>query len=64
MRNIGLPELLIIVAIVVLIFGVGRISKLGGELGRGIRAFREGLSGKDEEEQPPKKDEMKGKGSG
>lgn len=54
MRNIGLPELLILLGIIVLIFGVGRISKLGGELGRGIRSFREGLSGKEDEEQPPK----------
>jgi len=52
MRSIGLPELLIIVGIVVLIFGVGRISKLGGELGRGIRSFRDGLSGKDDDQAP------------
>jgi sec-independent protein translocase protein TatA len=31
--------------VVILIFGVGRISKIGGELGAGIRAFKEGLSG-------------------
>ncbi len=55
-------EMLIIVGIVVLIFGVGRISKLGGELGRGIRSFRDGLSGKDNEEQPPK-DSGEGKGA-
>ena len=54
MRSIGLPELLIVLGIVVLIFGIGRISKLGGELGRGIRSFRDGLSSKDDEEQPPK----------
>lgn len=47
--GIGLPELLIIALVVVLIFGVGRISKVGGELGKGIRAFREGLSGKDDD---------------
>ncbi len=61
MRSIGLPELLIIVGIVVLIFGVGRISKLGGELGRGIRAFRDGLSGKDDDQAP--KDDGPGKSS-
>ncbi len=52
LRSIGLPELLIIVGIIVLIFGIGRISKLGGELGKGIRAFREGISGKDDEAPP------------
>lgn len=59
LRSIGLPELLIIVGILVLIFGIGRISKLGGELGKGIRSFREGISGKDEEGQPPKDDQDK-----
>lgn len=36
-------ELIIILVIVLLVFGVGRISKLGSEMGRGIRAFREGI---------------------
>lgn len=43
-------ELIIILVIVLLIFGVGRISKLGEELGKGIRAFREGVQeGKEDE---------------
>lgn len=46
-QGIGVPELLIVLVIVVLIFGVGRVSRMGGELGKGIRAFRDGLSGKD-----------------
>ena len=33
-----------------LIFGVGRIGKIAGELGGGIRAFREGLKGDEEDE--------------
>ncbi len=44
MGSLGVPELLIILAVVVLIFGVGRISKIGGELGKGIKAFREGVN--------------------
>ena len=43
MLGLGPSELLIILAIVLLIFGVGRISKIGGELGKGISAFREGV---------------------
>lgn len=43
--RIGAPELLIILAIVVLIFGVGRIGKVGKELGTGMREFRKGLQG-------------------
>ena len=41
----GPTELLIILGIVVLLFGVGRISQIGAELGKGIHSFREGLSG-------------------
>jgi sec-independent protein translocase protein TatA len=36
-------EWVIILIVVLLVFGVGRVSKLGSELGKGIRAFREGL---------------------
>lgn len=44
---LGLPrgsEWFIILLIVVLLFGPGRIGKIAGELGRGIKAFRDGLS--------------------
>ncbi|HAY84573.1 MAG TPA: twin-arginine translocase TatA/TatE family subunit [Chloroflexi bacterium] len=43
-------EWIIILVIVLLVFGVGRIGKIAGELGGGIRAFREGLKGEDDEE--------------
>lgn len=43
-------EILIVLAIVLLLFGVGRISKIGGELGSGIRSFRKGLKGDEEGE--------------
>jgi sec-independent protein translocase protein TatA len=41
--RLGPTELVIILIIVLLLFGVGRIGKIGGELGSGIRAFKEGL---------------------
>ncbi|MCA9873021.1 MAG: twin-arginine translocase TatA/TatE family subunit [Ardenticatenaceae bacterium] len=41
--TLGGWEWVVILVIVLLIFGVGRISKLGSEMGKGIRAFREGL---------------------
>jgi len=45
MTNLGPTELIIILVIVLLVFGVGRISDVAGELGKGIRAFQEGLQG-------------------
>jgi sec-independent protein translocase protein TatA len=48
--GLGLPELLIILVIVLLIFGAGRISKVAGELGEGIRAFQKGLQRDDKNE--------------
>ncbi|MGD2157586.1 MAG: twin-arginine translocase TatA/TatE family subunit [Anaerolineales bacterium] len=49
--NLGPTELIIILVIILVLFGVGRISKIAGEMGSGIRAFKEGLQG-DEEEKP------------
>ena len=43
MPNIGIPELLIILAIVLLLFGYSRLPQLGKGLGEGIRNFRHGL---------------------
>lgn len=48
--SLGPTELIIILIIVVLLFGVGRIGKIAGELGGGIRAFREGLKDDESEE--------------
>ncbi len=47
--DIGAPELIIVLLIVLLLFGPERIGKTLGELGKGVRSFRDGLSGKDEE---------------
>jgi sec-independent protein translocase protein TatA len=49
----GLPELLIILLVVVLLFGPGRIGKIAGELGNGIRSFRDGLKSKEENMDDP-----------
>jgi sec-independent protein translocase protein TatA len=50
MAGFGWQELIIILVIIVVLFGVGRITKIAGELGSGIRAFKEGLQGDKEEE--------------
>jgi sec-independent protein translocase protein TatA len=47
--NFGPTELIIILVIVIILFGVGRISKIAGEMGSGIKAFKDGLSGDEDE---------------
>lgn len=60
---LGLPhgaEWIIILVIIVLLFGPGRIGKVAGELGRSIKSFRDGLGGKeDQDENNEKKEENK-----
>ncbi|MCP4896445.1 MAG: twin-arginine translocase TatA/TatE family subunit [bacterium] len=41
--SLGVPELLIIFVILVLLFGVGKLPKLGQGIGEGIRNFRRGI---------------------
>ena len=65
--DIGPAELIIVLVIVLLLFGPSRIGKVAGELGKGIRDFRDGLTGKSDdkpeesapEEQPPASQEGK-----
>jgi sec-independent protein translocase protein TatA len=47
--SLGLPELLILLAIVVLIFGVNKLPRLGKGLGEGIRNFKDSVRS----EKPP-----------
>jgi sec-independent protein translocase protein TatA len=50
MPNLGVPELLIIMVIIILVFGVGKLPQIGKALGQGIREFRDatqGLGGED-----------------
>lgn len=41
--SLGPTELIIILVIVLLLFGVGRVSRIGGELGSAVANFRKGL---------------------
>ena len=51
MPKIGAPELIIVLVIVIILFGAGRIGRIAGELGSGIRSFRKGLEGGDDDEE-------------
>ncbi len=48
--RLGLPEILVILAIVILIFGANRLPQLGKGLGHSIRNFKNGLSSGEKEE--------------
>ncbi|MBI4297712.1 MAG: twin-arginine translocase TatA/TatE family subunit [Chloroflexi bacterium] len=50
--RIGPLELILILVIVLLIFGAGRLPEIGSALGKSIRAFRSSASGADEEKKP------------
>ena len=41
----GFPELIIILVIVVILFGVGKLPKVLGQMGKGVKAFKEGVQG-------------------
>jgi sec-independent protein translocase protein TatA len=63
MPDLGLPELIIILVIIILLFGAGRITKIVGELGKGIRDFRQGIQGDEpviKSEKSEKAEEPKG----
>lgn len=53
--KIGLPEILIILAIALLIFGPGRLSELGKGLGEGIKNFKSSVKDPDSDPPPDKK---------
>lgn len=57
--NISLPELLIILAIIFVLFGASRIPEAGKALGAGIRNFKKALSGEIEPEEEKKIKEVK-----
>jgi sec-independent protein translocase protein TatA len=56
MLGFGLPELLVILVIVVVIFGASKLPQLGKGLGEGISNFRDGLKGKDDKALPKSED--------
>ena len=58
MFGFGVGELLIILAIVVVLFGARRLPELGSGLGKAIKGFRSGVTGDDEIDVTPQKEEV------
>ena len=54
MGSLGVPELLLILAIVIIVFGAGKLPQLGKGFGEGIRNFKDAM--KDGHQDPPKDD--------
>ncbi|QEM67817.1 twin-arginine translocase TatA/TatE family subunit [Geobacter sp. FeAm09] len=56
MFGFGTPELIIIAAIVMLVFGVGKLPEIGSSFGKAISNFRKAANDKDTAELPPQKE--------
>jgi sec-independent protein translocase protein TatA len=48
--GIGVPEILVLLLIALLVFGPKRLPEMGRSLGRGMREFKDSISGKDDDE--------------
>lgn len=64
MFGLGLPELIIILVIILLVFGANRLGDIGSGLGKAIRGFRDSVTGKDAIDVTPKKETETKQGKG
>jgi len=61
MFGIGMPELIIILVIILIIFGAGKLPEIGSGIGRGIKNFKKATSGElDEEAEPQEPEKLAG----
>ncbi len=59
MFGIGMPELVIILVIIMIIFGANKLPQMGAGLAKGIRNFKKSVEGKEDADAAPKKIEEK-----
>jgi sec-independent protein translocase protein TatA len=58
MFGFGLPEMIILLIIVLVVFGAGKLPQIGNAFGKSIRNFKKASEGKDEIEISPKKENV------
>jgi sec-independent protein translocase protein TatA len=51
--GIGLPEILIFLVVVLLLFGASRVPEIGRSMGKGMREFKDAVSGRDDDDRTP-----------
>lgn len=56
MFGMGITELIIILFVIILIFGIGKLPEIGGGIGKAIKNFKKSLKGEDEIDVTPKKE--------
>ena len=60
--NIGMPEILVILVVVLLLFGAKRLPEIGSSMGKGIREFKRSISDVDKSLREPARDERLDRG--
>jgi len=59
--RIGPWEIALVLVIILIVFGVGKLPQVGGAIGKGLRAFKRGQRGEDEEEEEEEEEKPKPK---
>ena len=59
MFGLGMPELIVILVIVILIFGAGKLPEIGGAVGKAIKGFKKSMNEPGEKDEPQTKNDKK-----